>query len=271
MPLDEYYSHSPAWARLDCESRSWPALVLSLRLALPVRQIADFVLAVRATRPLSSHWANTHAVDRALKPVEWLLANQDVDQRWCLIHATQMIETETTMLADSGAVVGLCPMTESNLGDGIFDGRRYADHAGRFAIGSDSNIRISLSEELRTLEYSQRLRDKARAVLAEPSISNGRLLFDAVTKGGAQSLQRNSGVIEAGKLADLVALDNSSPNTLAVTEDGLLDAWIFAGNDQWVTDVWSAGRHVVQDSRHVNHDRISRCYSNTMKQLAAKL
>ncbi|MGI9407377.1 MAG: formimidoylglutamate deiminase, partial [Hyphomicrobiaceae bacterium] len=134
------------------------------------------------------------------RPVDWVLTNHDVDERWCLIHATQTIPRETGMLARSGAVAGLCPITESSLGDGIFDGVRYLEHGGRFGLGSDSNIRISLAEELRTLEYSQRLRDRGRAVLATPDASTGRVLFEGAAKGGAQAAGRDCGAIAPGRL-----------------------------------------------------------------------
>ena len=129
------------------------------------------------------------------RPVEWLLENVDVNKDWCLIHCTQMLEHETIALAGTGAVAGLCPITESSLGDGIFDGVRWFDEGGKIAIGSDSNIKISLAEELRTLDYSQRLRDRSRAALATPEKSTGRRLFDAMCEGGAQAAKRNSGVI----------------------------------------------------------------------------
>ncbi|WP_412509478.1 formimidoylglutamate deiminase, partial [Roseovarius sp. SYSU LYC5161] len=122
---------------------------------------------------------------RGARPVEWLLENAEVDARWCLIHCTQMQPRETEGLAATGAVAGLCPITESSLGDGIFDGVLWLGADGRLAVGSDSNIRISLSEELRTLEYSQRLRDRCRAALATPDRSTGRRLYEAVCHGGA--------------------------------------------------------------------------------------
>ena len=141
------------------------------------------------------------------RPVAWLLDNVDIDERWCLIHCTQMHPDETVALARTGAVAGLCPITESNLGDGIFDGVRWMDAGGRIAIGSDSNIRIALAEELRTLDYSQRLRDRSRAALATAEKSTGRRLFDAILEGGAQAADRDSGRIATGALADLMALD----------------------------------------------------------------
>ncbi len=201
------------------------------------------------------------------RPVEWLLENADVDENWCLIHCTQMQEHETLGLAKTGAVAGLCPITESSLGDGIFDGVRYLNAGGIIGVGSDSNIRISLSEELRTLEYSQRLRDKSRAALATPEKSTARRLFDAVAKGGAQAAGRNAGRIEVGALADLMALDGTAVDLIGRTGDTILDTYVFAGDDRMVRDVWSAGRHVVTEGRHIAHDTITGRYRKVMEQL----
>ncbi|OSQ49010.1 formimidoylglutamate deiminase [Thalassospira alkalitolerans] len=203
------------------------------------------------------------------RPVEWLLENADIDENWCLIHCTQMDEHETVNLAKTGAVAGLCPITESSLGDGIFDGVRYLGAGGTIGIGSDSNIRISLSEELRTLDYSQRLRDKSRAALATPEQSTGRRLFEAAAKGGAQAAGRNSGRIEVGALADLMALDGTAVDLIGRTGDTILDTYIFAGDDRMVRDVWSAGRHVVTEGRHIAHDAIAGRYRKVMEQLKA--
>jgi formimidoylglutamate deiminase len=204
-------------------------------------------------------------------PVEWLLAHHDVGESWCLIHATQMEPHETVALARTGAVAGLCPITESNLGDGIFDGERYLAYDGAFGIGSDSNIRISLTEELRTLEYSQRLREKARAVLAEHDASTGRVLFDGILKGGARAAARNCGAIAKGKLADLVALDAEAVDLVGRAGDAILDSWIFAGDDRMVTDVWSAGRHVVTGGRHIARDAIRDRYCSTITSLRDRI
>ena len=201
------------------------------------------------------------------RPVEWLLEHADVDENWCLIHCTQMQEHETLGLARTGAVAGLCPITESSLGDGIFDGVRYLNAGGNIGVGSDSNIRISLSEELRTLEYSQRLRDKSRAALATPEKSTARRLFDAVAKGGAQAAGRNAGRIEVGALADLMALDGAAVDLIGRTGDTILDTYVFAGDDRMVRDVWSAGRHVGTEGRHIAHDTITGRYRKVMEQL----
>ena len=195
------------------------------------------------------------------RPVEWLLDHVTVDQRWCLIHCTQMQPEETVALARTGAVAGLCPITESNLGDGIFDGVRWLEAGGRIAIGSDSNIRITLAEELRTLEYSQRLRDRSRAALATAEQSTGRHLFEQACRGGAQAAGRDSGRIAPGVLADLVALDEGAITLAGRSGDALLDSWIFAGDDRLVTDVWSAGRHQVREGRHVAREAITETLS----------
>jgi formimidoylglutamate deiminase len=205
------------------------------------------------------------------RPVEWLLAEAGLDAHWCLIHATQMLPHETTGLAASKAVAGLCPITESSLGDGIFDGVDYLAAGGRFGVGSDSNIRIALSEELRTLEYSQRLRDRGRAMLARAGASTGRVLFEGAVHGGAQAARRASGALAPGLWADLVALDGVAIDLEGRRGDEILDGLIFAGDDRLVSDVWSAGRHVVAGGRHRAHADIKGRYRATMARLRARL
>jgi formimidoylglutamate deiminase len=202
------------------------------------------------------------------RPVRRLLDTMPVDERWCLIHCTQMQPEETQALAATGAVAGLCPITESSLGDGIFDGVRWLGAGGRFGIGSDSNIRISLSEELRTLEYSQRLRDRSRAALARPDASTGRVLFEGAARGGAQAAGRRSGVIVPGAFADLLALDSEAVDLAGKSGDTILDAYIFAGDDHMVREVWSAGRHLVTAGRHVARDAITRRFRETLLRLS---
>ncbi len=194
------------------------------------------------------------------RPVEWLLANTGLDKRWCLIHATHMTERETHGLAASGAVVGLCPITESNLGDGIFDGERYLAAGGMFGVGSDSNIRIALGEELRTFEYSQRLRDQARNVLASADCSVGQTLYSGALQGAARALNRHSGQIAVGFLADMVAIDSEAPALYALCDDQLLDGMIFVAGQGIVRDVWSAGRHTVENGRHWARDAVLKRY-----------
>lgn len=205
------------------------------------------------------------------RPVEWLLDNVQVDEKWCLIHATHMTAAETTAMASSGAVAGLCPITEANLGDGPFNGPSYMAAGGAFGIGSDSNVLISLSEELRTLEYSQRLRDVARNVMVVGEGSVGDALYTGAARGGAQALGRGKGEITVGQFADLVAIDSADPALCALQTHQLLDGLVFAAKDRVVTDVWSAGRHAVKDGRHVRRDQITAAYRLTIENLMALL
>lgn len=205
------------------------------------------------------------------RPVEWLLRNAPVDDAWCLIHATHMTSAETRDLAHSGAVAGLCPITEANLGDGPFNGAEYLTHGGAFGIGSDSNVRISLPEELRLLEYSQRLRDLNRNVIIPGEGSVGETLYLGAAAGGAQALGRDAGRIEVGALADLVALDSTIPALCALRDDQILDGLCFAAGDGAVTDLWSAGRHQVQDGRHVLRDAIISNYRQAIQSLLSAL
>jgi formiminoglutamate deiminase len=175
---------------------------------------------------------------------------------------------ETEALARSGAVAGLCPLTEANLGDGTFDAVRFAAAGGRWGVGSDSHIQVGLADELRQLEYSQRLAHRARNVLAQGGGSTGRALFDTALAGGAQALGTRPAAIAPGAPADLVALDAGSPALAGRAGDALLDAWIFTGAKA-VDHVWSAGRHVVRDGRHVERDRIAARYAAVATRLAA--
>lgn len=242
----------------------------SLRAVPPdaLAQIAEVGLG-----PLHMHLAEQEAevtevvATLGARPVEWLLDNAGVDGRWCLVHCTQMRPHETAGLARTGAVAGLCPITEANLGDGIFDGARWRAGGGAFGVGSDSNLRITLSGELCALEHSQRLRDRARAVLADPGQSTGRQLLEAAARGAAQALGRGRGVIAPGEWADLVALDADATALLGRKHDTALDTWIFAADDRLVRDVWSAGRHVVQDGAHVARGRIETRFRKVMARI----
>jgi len=189
------------------------------------------------------------------RPVDWLLDHADVGPSWCAIHATHMTASETDRLARTKAVAGLCPITEADLGDGPFNGPGWRSAHGAFGIGSDSNVRISVVEELRTLEYSQRQRDLARNVMTDQG-SVGLALYLGSASGGAQALGRQAGRIATGYLADLVAIDHTHPALCALSREALLDGLVFAAPDRVVTDVWSAGRHQVRAGRHIHRDRI---------------
>jgi formiminoglutamate deiminase len=202
------------------------------------------------------------------RPVEWLLANAAVDRRWCLIHATHMTKQETAEMARHGAVAGLCPITEANLGDGIFNGPLFVRAGGRYGIGSDSNIRIGVADELRQLEYAQRLRDRARNVMAEGSGSTGRALFSAAVVGGAAALGVETSGLQAGAPADIVTLRADHPALAGRDADAILDAWIFAGGNELVDCVWSRGVKQVAEGRHRNRGSVLARYKDAMRRLA---
>ncbi|WP_306152881.1 formimidoylglutamate deiminase [Roseovarius sp. MMSF_3281] len=206
------------------------------------------------------------------QPVEWLLQNADVTPEWCLIHCTQMTREETTGLARTGAVAGLCPITESSLGDGIFNGTDYSAAGGRFGVGSDSNIHIALWEELATLDYSQRLRDHSRAAMATAEHSTGRVLFEAVTQAGAQAAGRASGSLAEGQFADLIAVSTDNEFLCNRQGDTALDSLIFTGRGRsCITDVWSAGRHMVKEGRHIHRERITETFIKTAQELGQEI
>ena len=185
------------------------------------------------------------------RPVEWLLDNADVNSRWCLVHATHATEAEIRALAMSGAVVGLCPITEASLGDGVFDGADYLAAGGRFGVGTDSNIQIDAAAELRQLEYEQRLARGARNVMTmQEGESTGRRLFASALAGGAQALRQPIGSLAAGLRADIVVLDESHPDLASRYGDEWLDAWTFVAGRTAVKTVLVGGEIVVEAGRH---------------------
>lgn len=202
------------------------------------------------------------------RPVAWLLDHAPVDASWCLIHCTHLDATEIRDLAATGAVAGLCPTTEANLGDGIFPARAYLAAGGRIGIGSDSHVSTSPVEELRWLEYAQRLTSNERSVLAGgPGGSTGRRLLEAVLDGGARACDRPIGAIAPGCRADLVVLDTEHPLLAERDGDEILDSWIFSGNVALVRDVVVGGRHVVKEGRHPKRDEIAARFVRALRRL----
>lgn len=182
------------------------------------------------------------------RPVEWLYDHADVDARWCLVHATHVTDGERRKIAASGAVAGLCPTTEANLGDGLFPIVEYHADGGAWGVGSDSHISVSPVEELRWLEYGQRLVRRGRNLIsAGPGSSTGRTLYDAALAGGARALGQKLGAIAPGCRADIVVLDRNAPTIAGRAGDAALDSWLFAGNRNPVRDVMAGGRWVVLD------------------------
>lgn len=266
-------------ALLDASERLLPADGVlgiaphSLR-AVTGEELAALV-AMRSDGPIHIHAAEqVKEVEASLafsgaRPVEWLLAHAGVDRRWCLIHATHLTEAETDALAASGAVAGLCPVTEANLGDGIFPAVRYLDAGGRIATGTDSNILIDPAQELRALEYSQRLSRRARNLLAsdgQPSV--GQRLFDAALSGGAQALGAKQG-LAVGMAADIVTLDADHPALHGRHGDLLLDSWIFAARTSCIDSVWRGGRKHVSGGIHKDHDAVSQRYRAVLDRILA--
>jgi formimidoylglutamate deiminase len=206
---------------------------------------------------------------RNARPVEWLLDHAEVDARWCLVHATHLGADECHRAAASGAVAGLCPTTEGNLGDGLFPLRAWLDAGGVLGIGSDSHISVSPVEELRWLEYGQRLASGKRNVAAVPGGSVGQTLWQAALEGGARAAGQPA-ALSPGSVADLVVLDDASPLLAARDQASMLDSFIFAGNTPLVRDVMAGGRWVVRDFRHHDEDRIAARYRHTVTALAAR-
>lgn len=214
---------------------------------------------------------------RNARPVEWLLDHAPVDARWCLVHATHMTPEETCRLAETGAVAGLCPTTEANLGDGLFPLKDYMVAGGAFGIGSDSHISVSPVEELRWLEYGQRLLSRHRNIaVSESSHSVGETLWAEALFGGAQAAGVEIGVLEGGDpaapqaapRADLLVLDATAPLLAARDSANALDTFLFAGNANLVRDVMIGGEWVVRDSHHRDEQRIAARYRETLLRLA---
>jgi formiminoglutamate deiminase len=202
------------------------------------------------------------------RPVEWLLDHAPVDRHWCLIHATHIVPAERDAMARAGAVAGLCPVTEANLGDGIFDAAGFAAADGAYGVGSDSNVLVGVAEELRQLEYSQRLRDRARNVMAAgEGGSTGRSLYAAALAGGSHALGlRTTGIVE-GAPADLVSLDARHPALVARQGDAILDSLIFAARDRLVDCVWRGGCKLVEGGRHLRRDACLARFRTAMQRL----
>lgn len=246
----------------------------SLRAIAP-RPLQEIIDSIESNSPIHIHVAEQiKEVDACVafighRPVAMLLKHFDVSDRWTVIHATHMTLDETTRLAESSAIVGLCPTTEANLGDGIFPAVDYLKAGGFISIGSDSHISVSPADDIRQLEYSQRLRDRTRNALASgPGQSTGRTLFDAILKGGAKSVVQPVGAIAPGHRADIVVLDDEHPSLIGRAGDALLDTWIFSSGNACVKDVFVAGEHLVQDRHHIREEEVERVFRAAVKRLS---
>ena len=235
------------WAAL-----AWPGLPAHIHVAEQTREVEDC---------LAAH---------GKRPIDLLLDTVGADtRRWCLVHATHGTADELARIAKADATVGLCPITEANLGDGLFDASAFLAHGGHFGIGSDSLIRISAADELRTLEYGQRLIHRERNVLGEATRSTGRRLFEAALAGGARATAGMAADgISAGKRADFVVLDRHHPALAAAQGDSLIDAWLFAADNAAIKSVYCHGVPVVLNGRHIAHDEFDQRYRKALSGLA---
>lgn len=226
------------------------------------------LLALAPSGPVHIHVAEQcREVDACLawsgqRPVAWLLDHMPVDARWCLVHATHVDAPELAGIAASGAVVGLCPITEANLGDGLFPAVDFLRAGGRLGVGSDSNVRIDAAEELRLLEYGQRLTLQRRNVLLQPGRSTGRTLYDAALAGGGQALGTEAAGLVAGASADIVAI---SADDLPSIDDRSIDRWLFSRGHGAIASVWRAGRRVVSEGRHLRRGQVMQRYRDVIR------
>jgi formiminoglutamate deiminase len=231
------------------------------------------VTAIAPSAPLHIHIAEqVPEVEACLawsgaRPVEWLMGHADVGPDWCLVHATHITDAERAAIVRSGAVAGLCPITEANLGDGLFPARDFLAEGGRFGVGSDSNVEIDAAAELRLLEYSQRLAHRGRNLLADGAgQSTGASLYRGALAGGGQALGRPSAGLAVGAAADIVSLKADDPAFAGRTGDAILDSWIFGGGRR-VDCVWRGGVRRVEGGRHVARDTIDARYRAAMAKL----
>jgi formimidoylglutamate deiminase len=245
----------------------------SLRAVDPAA-LKELVAAIPGDAPVHIHASEqTREVDECKatlgkRPVEWLLSHLPVDERWCVVHATHMTDEETRALAASGAVAGLCPTTEGNLGDGIFPLAEYRASNGRYGIGGDSHVSRDPAEELRLLEYFQRItRRKRNVATGEKTPAVGTTLWLEAAAGGAQALGRRMGAIAPGMRADLVVLDPEHVDLQGRSGDAIANALIFAGSGGMVRDVMVAGRWVVKGKRHPKARTAAAAYKRALKEL----
>ncbi|NRR33900.1 formimidoylglutamate deiminase [Oxalobacteraceae bacterium] len=245
----------------------------SLRAA-SAAQINEILLTLPKQRPVHIHIAEQMPeVNQSLewsgrRPVQWLLEHVPVDRRWCLIHATHLTRAEVDGIAGSGAVAGLCPTTEANLGDGLFPFEEFMAAGGRFGIGSDSHISQGAVEELRWLEYGQRLLHQRRNIAVSKQQRNvGDYLWQGALQGGAQASGRPVGALAPGKRADLIVLDDAHPALFGLELDEILGCFIFCGNDNLVRDVMVGGQWQVRDGRHVAQQAIAARFRQTLAEL----
>lgn len=271
--LEEFIAHYDTVTAACREGVRTGIGVHSLRAVTPesLKQVA--AIAARDQAPMHLHIAEqTKEAEDCLSvlgkyPVEWLMDNCEVDERWCLVHATHTNSDEQVAIAERRAVVCLCPSTEANLGDGLFTLQHFLEHGGRIAIGSDSNVSVNPFEELRWLEYGQRLAGQARNIAAIPRPETGRSLFECVLEGGAATCGNDRRHIVEGANADLVILDDESPVLAGHSTRSLLDALVFSGFTLPIERVMVNGTWQVVDGQHIGQEASRQPYAELVRTL----
>lgn len=245
----------------------------SLRAASP-EQIRELVSAMPTQRPIHIHIAeqmrevNACLAATGQRPVELLMNTQQVDAHWCLVHATHLTPQEVAQMAASQAVAGICTSTEGNLGDGFFELHAYIAAGGRFGVGTDSHVSQSVVEEVRWLEYGQRLRGQARNVASVPGQRRvADYLWRQCLQGGAQASGRRVGQFAVNYRADIVVLEDQHPNLCDLPAEQVLSNVVFAGNEQTVRDVYVGGKQVVAAGRHHDQESVAADYRRCMQAL----
>lgn len=259
--------------RCQADSRHTLGMAVHSLRAVTPEEIAE-VLAANPAGPRHIHVAEQQKEVQASlawsgqRPVQWLLDNVDIDERWCLIHATHLDDSEVRGLADSRAVAGLCPTTEANLGDGLFRGEEYAAQQGRWGIGSDSQVSVNVVEELRLLEYGQRLKTQRRNVLQSAQQRGvGDWLYTQAVAGGAQASGQPIGALAPGKRADWIVLDGEDPYLASANDDSRMGRWLFAGTQAQIRDVMVAGVWQIEDGHHAMDEENRRALRDVLQAL----
>jgi formimidoylglutamate deiminase len=245
--------------------------------AKPMSEVISHFNRMGNQGPIHIHIAEqTQEVEQSIKalgkrPVEWLLDNHPIDKQWCLIHATHMTSEETAGVAKSGATVGICPTTEANLGDGLFPLREYLDHGGHIAIGSDGNTCTNPLEELRWLEYGQRLLSRTRNIAAnDRERHTGSSLLGQCLTGGARSIGKNTGTLKVGYRADLLVLDEHSADLSGIAKEFVVDTLVFGSSHSLIKSVMINGAWQITDFHHANELQIKEKFISATRELRSQ-
>jgi formimidoylglutamate deiminase len=244
--------------------------------ALLLTELVESATRIDAAMPIHMHLSeqvgevSDCVATHGTTPLDWISDLVEIDARWCFIHSTHLTQLEMRKLAATGAGIGLCPMTEANLGDGIFEFERWTGERGPWCIGGDSHVSVSPFEELRALEYSQRLRHRVRNIAASEQFPDvAANLWRAAAEGGARALAQDAGSLAAGRRADFVVLDASHADFESLAAPSILGVAMFGGNSNRVRDVFRGGTPVVTQGRHARRDEAAAGFRAALKRLRA--